>query len=94
MQRHFRCTLPAILLLVVAGTCLVPARAEGTGAAAVLTPAQVEQRVREWQPTASERRWEQIGWAKDIRDALRLARQANRPVFLFTHDGRLSVGRC
>lgn len=56
--------------------------------------AAVERRVREWQPTAAERRWEGIGWAKDIRDALRLARTHERPVFLFTHDGRLAVGRC
>jgi hypothetical protein len=79
---------------MVSGVCLGPARAQGTGKPAVLTLAQVEQRVQAWQPTASERRWEQIGWAKDIRDAQRLARQANRPIFLFTHDGRLSVGRC
>ena len=56
--------------------------------------AWVEQRVRQWQPTAKERRWEEIGWAKDIRDALRLGQRHRRPVFLFTHDGRLNVGRC
>jgi hypothetical protein len=56
--------------------------------------AWVEQRVREWQPTARERRWEQIGWARDIRHALAVARQTNRPVFLFTLDGRMGVGRC
>jgi hypothetical protein len=58
------------------------------------TPEAVQARVRAWQPTPAERRWEQIGWAKDIRDALQLAKGARRPVFLFTHDGRLSVGRC
>jgi hypothetical protein len=57
-------------------------------------PAWVAQRVREWQPTARERRWEAIGWAKDLRDAQSRARAARRPVFLFTHDGRLGVGRC
>ena len=57
-------------------------------------PGWVAQRVREWQPTARERRWEAIGWAKDLRDAQRLARAARRPVFLFTHDGRLGIGRC
>lgn len=56
--------------------------------------AWVEQRVRAWQPTARERRWEQIGWARDLRHARRLARESRRPVFLFTHDGRLNVGRC
>lgn len=57
-------------------------------------PAWVDQRVRAWQPTARERRWEQIGWARDLRDARRLAVKSGRPVFLFTHDGRLNVGRC
>jgi hypothetical protein len=54
----------------------------------------VEQRVREWQPTASEKRWEQIGWASDIREAIRLGKEHRRPVFLFTLDGRMNVGRC
>ena len=54
----------------------------------------VDNRIQEWQPTARERRWEEIGWAKDLQSALNLARQNNRPVFLFTHDGRLNVGRC
>ena len=67
-------------------------------AAVAVTPthdaAWVSDRVQQWQPTAKERRWEQIGWAKDIRDALRLAKANNRPAFLFTHDGHLNVGRC
>lgn len=66
----------------------------GRMAEPVRDPAWVAERVAKWQPTERERRWEQIGWAKDIRDAERLAREHNRPVFLFTHDGRLSVGRC
>ena len=33
-------------------------------------------------------------WAEDIRDALRLAKAHQRPVFLFTHDGRMNIGRC
>ncbi len=70
------------------GVCVMAAEAP------LSSPAAVEQRVRAWQPTERERRWEKIGWAKDIRDALRLAKAANRPVFLFTHDGRLGIGRC
>lgn len=56
--------------------------------------AWVDQRVRELQPTAKEKRFDEIGWADDIRDAQRLARQHQRPVFLFTHDGRINIGRC
>lgn len=57
-------------------------------------PEWVDARVKAWLPTVAERRWENIGWAKDIRTAERLARENRRPVFLFTHDGRLNVGRC
>ena len=56
--------------------------------------AWVEKRVRELQPTAKEKRFDEIGWAEDIRDAKRLAKQHQRPVFLFTHDGRMNIGRC
>jgi hypothetical protein len=55
---------------------------------------RVERRVRRWQPTADERRFDEIGWAGDLREAIRLARRLGRPVFLFTHDGHMNVGRC
>jgi hypothetical protein len=51
-------------------------------------------RIRAWQPVAEERSFDKIGWAKDIRDALRLAKENDRPVFLFTHTGRINTGRC
>jgi hypothetical protein len=54
----------------------------------------VQKRVRDWQPTAEDRRFDEIGWAKDIRTAEKLAKDNNRPVFLFTHDGHMAVGRC
>jgi len=63
------------------------------GLTAALPPAEdevtarVDRRVRAWQPTRDERRLDDVGWAKDIRDALRLAREHNRPVFLFTYSG-------
>lgn len=56
--------------------------------------AWVKQRVQQLQPTAAERKLDEIGWAKDIRDAERLAREHNRPIYLFTHDGRIATGRC
>ena len=56
--------------------------------------AQIENRIRELQPKASEKRFDEIGWAKDIRHAKKLAAENNRPVFLFTHDGRMNIGRC
>jgi hypothetical protein len=54
----------------------------------------VAERVRDWQPTAKDRSWENIGWARSLTEAVRLGRLHHRPVFLFTHDGRLNVGRC
>jgi hypothetical protein len=55
--------------------------------------AEIEQRVREWQPTADERRFDEIGWARDLREALRLSRESGRPVFLLTQSGRINLGR-
>jgi hypothetical protein len=54
----------------------------------------VRQRVHQWQPTRDERRLDEIGWARNIREAEQLAREHTRPVFLFTHDGRIATGRC
>ena len=57
-------------------------------------PAWVSQRVRELQPTEAERRIDRIGWAPGLLEAEELAKKHNRPVFLFTHDGRMGNGRC
>jgi len=54
----------------------------------------VEKRVDEWQPKPSERKFDRIGWLRDIRAALALGKQSDRPIFLFTHDGRMAIGRC
>jgi hypothetical protein len=56
--------------------------------------AWVDGRVAALQPKAEERRIDQIGWARDIRNALALAREHGRLVFLFTMDGRFTIGRC
>lgn len=55
---------------------------------------EVRERVEEWQPKASEKMFDQIGWAEDIRAGLQLAKEHHRPLFLFTHDGRMNLGRC
>ena len=54
----------------------------------------VEKRVQQWQITAAERLFDTIGWARTIREAERLAKEHGRPVFLFTYDGRMDIGRC
>lgn len=62
--------------------------------------ARIDQRVQAWQPTRDERRLDEVGCAEDIRDALRLAREHRRPIFLFTYSGSsvrehaLALQRC
>lgn len=62
--------------------------------AADLDVAAIQKRVAELQPKPAEKRFDEIGWATDLRDARRLAQEHQRPVFLFTHDGRMNIGRC
>jgi hypothetical protein len=55
---------------------------------------RVDRLIRERQPTVAEKRFDEIGWTRDIRTALRLAKTSERPAFLFTHDGHMAIGRC
>jgi hypothetical protein len=77
-----------------AGAVLAALIGIGAGGEADRSAARIDERVAALQPTAQERRIDTIGWARDIRSALSLAREHGRPVFLFTMDGRFSVGRC
>lgn len=54
----------------------------------------VDERIEAWWPTADEKRFDEIGWAADLHEARRLAREHDRPIFLFTMDGRVNTGRC
>jgi hypothetical protein len=56
--------------------------------------ARIDRRVNDWQPITDEKRFDQIGWCASLLEAEKLARQHRRPIFLFTHDGRMNVGRC
>jgi hypothetical protein len=47
----------------------------------------IAKRVQAWEPRKEERRLDEIGWAKDIRDALRLASEHHRPIFFFSYSG-------
>ena len=85
---HPRRFAPAAALLLTA------AIAAPLGAQGKLDVAAIDRRIEEWQPTPEERRFDDIAWAPDLRTALKLAKQHQRPVFLFTHDGRMNFGRC
>jgi hypothetical protein len=56
--------------------------------------AAIDRRIEAFQPSADERRIDEIGWARTLREARQLAGENRRPVFLFTHDGRMAQGRC
>ncbi len=83
------------LCIMIAASRVATSRA---GDIAPIPDAQVvtwtDKRVKEWEPKAAERRFDEIGWAKDIRTARQLAERSQRPVFIFTMDGRINIGRC
>jgi hypothetical protein len=81
-------------LIAAVSTALFALLSPGTIRNADHGSAWIDERIAALQPTAEERRIDRIGWAPNIRSALRLAREHDRPVFLFTMDGRFSIGRC
>jgi hypothetical protein len=54
----------------------------------------VNSRIAKIEPSRQDRKIDEIGWVPTIREALKLAKQTNRPIFFFTHDGDISTGRC
>ena len=55
--------------------------------------ARIDRWIQEWQPTIADRKFEEIGWVKEIAEAIKLGRQHGRPVLVFTHKGRINLGR-
>jgi hypothetical protein len=58
------------------------------------SPAWVDARILEIQPSAEERKFDTIAWVPSIKDALRFAKQHSRPIMMFTYDGQIQTGRC
>ncbi len=54
----------------------------------------VEKTVAERQPPPEDKRFDEIGWVTDIRTAIHLGKEHNRPIVLYTGDGRINTGRC
>ncbi len=54
---------------------------------------RVDEKIREWQPRPEERRFDEIGWARNWADALKLAREHGRGIFVVGHVGHLNLGR-
>jgi RNA polymerase sigma-70 factor, ECF subfamily len=54
---------------------------------------KIDEKIKAWLPVPEERRFDEIGWAKDLTEARRLAKEHDRPVFMVAHVGRLNLGR-
>ncbi|HUE70530.1 MAG TPA: hypothetical protein VMP01_06535 [Pirellulaceae bacterium] len=93
IQYHslFRGLAVAVCLLAGGAISLPAAEKEPTDAdLKVWTDGKVAQ----WRPTAAERRFDEIGWSESLTAARQLSSESGRPVFLFTLDGRIAIGRC
>lgn len=78
----------AAIVLCVGGAAVSSSRARAEDFS------RIDKRIAEIQPSAKEKRFEEIGWAKGIPEAERLARESDRPVFLFSNVGHMDLGRC
>jgi hypothetical protein len=83
---------------VLSGLLLGVVATAGCATAGTISDAKVqtwvEKTVAERQPTAEDKRFDEIGWVTDIGTAIRLGKENNRPIFLYTGDGRINTGRC
>src|SRR5438128_901706 len=68
---RMRCAGLAAILGLMAGACC-------SGAEETWDLARVEKRIQELQPNAAEKRFDQIAWAPNICEALKLAREHGR----------------
>lgn len=87
----------ACLLVLGIGVAWSPSRVRADEPATVAdkdVKSFVDRRVEEWQPTTDEKRFDEIGWCTSLLQAEELAKKHGRPIFLFTHDGKMQVGRC
>ena len=94
MRRKTTALLALIMGIVGSGTSLRTAGAADKAVTDADLAAWVDQRIEGWRIKPAERPFDAIGWARNIREAEKLAKEHGRPVFLFTLDGRMDVGRC
>ena len=83
-------------LLVLGGACsmVVTMFAAEKPSRTRLDRDQIDGRIEKIQPTRKEKRFDEIGWVKGLREGERLAKKSGRPLFLFSNVGELDIGRC
>ena len=84
--------------VLIGGLLIDSLMATGCAAGGTMSDGQVvrwvEKTVVERQVSTEERRFDEVGWVTDIRTAIKLGTEHNRPIFLYTGDGRINTGRC
>jgi len=81
------------LLVAFASAFLNPAGIRAADTTGNDVPTWVRAKVESLQPTPEDRKFDEIGWTNSIVEAEKFARDNNRPVFLFTQNGRIEIGR-
>ena len=77
-----------LLLLVLGSALLLPA-----GSAGEWTPERIQARIQQIK-NSDTTAWRRIPWTRSLLDARQASQKERRPLFLFTHDGNISTGRC
>jgi predicted small secreted protein len=83
-----------LVIAVLLGGLVVTACATAGGMSDGSVVRWVGKTVAERQATAEDKHFDEIGWVTDIRTAIQLGKEYNRPIFLYTGDGRINTGRC
>lgn len=94
MPRHGRTPLAQLIVGLLLGSVAATGCASAGSVSDGSVVRWVDKTVAERQASAEDKRFDEIGWVTDIRTAIRLAKENNRPIFLYTGDGRINTGRC
>jgi hypothetical protein len=93
MTQHTRPGRAALILGLLLGGVVATGCSLGTISDARVVR-WVGKTVSERQPPPEDKRFDEIGWVTDIRTAIALGKEHNRPIVLYTGDGRINTGRC
>ena len=94
MRERTRSSRGLLIVGLLLGGGVATACATGAGIPDAKVVRWVEKTVAERQAPAEDKRFDEIGWVTDVRTAIELGKEHNRPIYLFTGDGRINTGRC
>lgn len=55
---------------------------------------KVDKRLSHMRPKPEEHKFDLIGWAPSLHEAVAAAKSSKRLLFVFTNDGFVNIGRC